>query len=442
MTVRPGASERAPREFTIGDASFARGHVAGSAITIEGPDFRTVDLAAPDSYVARMSTMPPIPEGRHADGCAELRRDVASRCDEAHQTKTAYEVMVRHVRDLRRDLVAAQHQQSTAEAAAEPGSRRAEKAKARETYEGARRAADDPEALASVTAAWAQTVDRINRAAMIAQRELSKARARVSQLQALVREAERAEQQTRMRAETSEADCLEARVRLASCEEGDGVPADAAAADVSEPRADTAAQAVVISTNASRAPLVIESMVSGDGRALELAADQIAEHTGLAPAQARLQLQELVDAIVSVASAEGFLVFDTAHRFWSALSFEESRDVVSALARLGFQFEPSQGWHAGRSPSTLDLSMALAYAGLDPRNMRDLPSAEELRLLPQSISVDARALLAAQAPDLTVDHVVHLLERRAAQLEPLWDAWGQVRPILLSPRHELGSLTG
>jgi hypothetical protein len=74
--------------------------------------------------------------------------------------------------------------------------------------------------------------------------------------------------------------------------------------------------------------------------------------------------------------------------------------------------------------------------------MRDLPGADALKELPRSISVDARGFLAARAPDLTVDHVVQALDRRAAQLEPLWNEWGQVRPILLSERRSLGSLPG
>ena len=197
-----------------------------------------------------------------------------------------------------------------------------------------------------------------------------------------------------------------------------------------------------LSEGASGEPLVIESMVSGDRRALELAASAIAEHTGGSAAEASLQLQELVDAIISTASAEGYLVFDGRHPFWALLSVEEAHDVVAALARLGFQFEPAEGWHAGRAPAPADLSMALAYAGLDARNMRHLPSAEELRSLPLSIGVDGRAFLAALAPDLAIDHLVHSLGRRAATLEPLWDAWGQVRPILMSDRRSLGSLPG
>jgi hypothetical protein len=86
--------------------------------------------------------------------------------------------------------------------------------------------------------------------------------------------------------------------------------------------------------------------------------------------------------------------------------------------------------------------MALAYAGLDARNMRGLPSAADLRDLPASIGVDARAYLVALAPDLAVDRLVRLLEGRAETLGPLWDIWGQVRPVLLSPRRALGSLPG
>ena len=110
----------------------------------------------------------------------------------------------------------------------------------------------------------------------------------------------------------------------------------------------------------------------------QLAAAEVAERTGLSPAEVQLQLQELVDAVVSVASEDGFLLFDPDHPFWAQLSFEEARDVIAALARLGFVFEPAEGWHAGRAPARRDLSMALAYAGLDARNMRDLPSTEDL----------------------------------------------------------------
>jgi hypothetical protein len=88
------------------------------------------------------------------------------------------------------------------------------------------------------------------------------------------------------------------------------------------------------------------------------------------------------------------------------------------------------------------LAMALAYAGLDARRVHGLPSSEELRALPASMGVDARAFLAARAPDLAMDQLAGLLGPRAARLGPLWDVWGLARPVLLGPRRSLGSLSG
>ena len=391
---------------------------------------------------AAMTTPPPVPDGPAADGCADLRATVASSCDEAHRALATHEAAKRHTRDLRRDLVAAQHKQAEALVAADPRTRSEEKALARAEYQRAREAAETDAQLSEATADWARALDHVNRTGRLAARAVTKANEVVGRLEAALREAERDEQTARIRAEQAEAACLDARVRLASCEEESQAPEPGEPATALKPHAGTGGHATAISETRVGGPLVIESMVSGDRRALELAAAAIADHVGVTPAEAQLQLSELVDAIVSAASEDGHLVFDTRHSFWSGLSFEEARDVIAALARLGFTLEPAEGWHSGRAPSPADLSMALAYAGLDPRNMRDLPTVDDLLVLPQSIGVDARAFLAARAPELTVDTMVHILGRRATQLEPLWDEWGQVRPILLSDRHALGSVPG
>ncbi len=389
-----------------------------------------------------MTTEGPASGGPPADGCAGQRAEVEARCGEAHAARTTHEAAVERMRELKRDQVAAQHRLDDAHAAADPALRAAEKAAARDAYQLARLAAHAEDEERAAMAAWARALDDINRAGRLAQREVSKAKAAVSTIEEALHKVQRDEGALRLRADQAEAACMDARVRLASCEEGAQAAEEAGPATVFEPHAGTGGHAVAISQTSAGAPLVIEAMVSGDRVALELAARRISEHTGLSPAEAQLQLQELVDAIVTSAAADGYLIFDTSHRFWSGLSFEEARDVVAALARLGFIFEPSEGWHAGRAPAPSDLSMALAYAGLDPRNMRDLPSTEDLAQLPRSIGVDARAFLAARAPDLTVDHLARILDRRSDQLEPLWDEWGQVRPILLSDRHSLGSLPG
>lgn len=380
--------------------------------------------------------------GPAAEGCAEQRAAVDRACAEARGAKEAHAQVVEHGRELRRELTSAQHAADEARRAADEGIRAAEKAAARDAYQLARATAASEEDLRTATAAYARALDRSNRAGLRAGRSLHQAKVTVEGIESAIAETERRQRALRLEADQAEAACLDARVRLAACEEAASAPAKVDHATRSEPHAATGGHAVAISESGSGPPLVIESLVSGDRVALELAAARISDHTGRSPAESQLQLQELVEAIISAASHDGFLVFDPGHRFWSTLSFEESRDVIAALDRLGFILEPSEGWHAGRAPAPADLSMALAYAGLDPRNMHDLPTADELATLPGTIGVDARAFLARRAPQLTVDTMVSILDRRAAELEPLWNEWGSIRPILLADRHALGSLPG
>jgi hypothetical protein len=465
--------------------------------------------------VSGMPTPVPNPAGPLADACAEVRQQAALRCEEARAAGHVHAAAVERTRLLRRDLVAATHRRDAAETAAAPGPRRAEKDRARQLYLAAREAATTDGERSEAAATWARELDRINRASRLAARSLAKARAALQVLEQSARESERTEQTLRIQAEAAEAACLDARVRLAGCEErllgavlpvpgpaavlgqgafagpagahratrppqvmppmappppvpvgfGAAAPAPAgpapgfgpgarpsslpasnaafaSASTVPLQPATVGQEAPHVLAEPHSEPLVIESMVSGDRLALDLAAAAIGERARLGAAEIRVQLQELVDAVVSAASEAGYLVFDTRHPFWAQLSEMEAADVVSGLSRLGFRFEPAEGWHAGRAPAPADLAMALAYAGLDTRLRRSLPGAEELRLLPRSIGVDARAWLAAFAPDLDMEQLVRLLESRAAKLGPLWDAWGLVRPVLLGPRHQLGSLPG
>jgi hypothetical protein len=384
-----------------------------------------------------MATSSDSPVGQSHDPCAPLRTEVAGRCEGSHAAQRAYEAAAEGTRTLKRDLVAAQHRLTAAFETADARLRTAEKASAREEYLEASQRATTQEERTEATAAWARAIDRVNRTSRLAGRAVSRARQQVAQLEAALHAAERTEQTARIRADAAEAACLDARVRLAACEEGQSGQERVGPTSAIDPFGTSAGHAVTLSGAHAGGPLIIEALVSGDEAALEGTAAALVEHSDLSPAEARLQLRELVDAILSAASSEGYLTFDERHPLWANLTVEEARLVVAALARLGFQLEPAEGWHAGRAPLPADLAVALGYAGLDARHMRNLPTAEALRLLPQSIGVDGRTFLADRAPDLTVDHMVHVLERRAAQLEPLWDAWGQVRPILLAERRSL-----
>jgi hypothetical protein len=328
--------------------------------------------------------------------------------------------------------VAAQHGVESAEAAADPGPRRVEKALAREAYQRALEVATTDGARQDAAAAWATAIDRLNRQGRLAARAQSRARARLAAAQEALTATERLEQTARFRAEAAQAACLEGRVRLAACEERvSDVPVGATSSGPDSPATGHAAR---IGEVPGPRPLVIEAMVAGDADALERAVVTIAERAVLSPAEVRLQLRELIDGVVAAAADAGYLVFDASYPLWAELTYEESRDVVVALARLGFQPEPRAGWRSGRQPAGTDLAMALGYAGMDVRYVRTLPGSVELAAMPASIGVDARAFLAAHAADLGVDQLVRLLGPRAAAMESLWDAWGQVRPVLFSER--------
>jgi hypothetical protein len=405
------------------------------------------------------------------EGCEAHRSEVHTLCEAASTSQEAHERTQRLTREARREIVAARHRHEQAQMAADPQRRSDEKDSARESYLAGIADAGDEAARSEATAAWGRAVDRANRSATLAKRTLAKTAAELTKAQDEARASERGEHEARMRAETAEATCLAARVRLAACEEAalvamaeatvaaataatspvtmEHVPAGAptnpdagpwATGSVARPPVDV--QQGSTKRAAMRAvtygqPLVIEGLIGGDRPLLELVAQRVADLTGLVSGQAVVQLQELVDAIISAASQDGFLIFDEHHRFWAHLSSAEAADVVSALGRLGFMLEPSEGWHAGRVPTALDLSMALAYAGLDARAIRGLPDKSELAELPRSIDVDAQAFLASRAPDLSLDHVVTSLGHRAETLGPLWNEWGQIRPILLSEQREL-----
>lgn len=389
--------------------------------------------------VARMAMSTGGPSEAAVDGCAELRLEVAARCDEAHAAVEVHAAAADETRARKRDVVACQHQVETALAAADPGLRRADKAAAYDAYVATHRAAASDAERTEATATWAAAIDRINRQGRLAARNVSRSRAQAATAEEALRAAQRTEQTLRFQAEAAQAACLDGRVRLAACDERlaePGSPPETSA----EPGSDPSLPAARLAAGVGAQPFVVEAILAGDDEAFEQAALTIAERAVLSPAEARLQLRELFDAVVAVAGQDGYLVFDTSYPLWSQLTVEESHDVVSALARLGFSLEPTEGWHAGRQPTNADLVMALGYAGLDTRQMRGLPGSTDLAAMPASIGVDPQAFLAAQASDLAVDDMVRVLGSRATHLEPLWDAWGQVRPVLFTRRDLLVAL--
>jgi hypothetical protein len=145
----------------------------------------------------------------------------------------------------------------------------------------------------------------------------------------------------------------------------------------------------------------------------------------------QLAVAGLVDAIIADAIEAGTLDFPTDHSFWGPFTIAQDRDIVRALASLGFRFDGLGGWLDERVPSQRDLSLALGYAGLDPMRLRHWPTEAEMAVLFQDVTVAADEHLAGAAGDLTLGELVSMLGRRADGLADLWNHWGRIRPLLL-----------
>lgn len=366
-------------------------------------------------------TAPARPAGTPATPslpAADLRSATEVACAEARAAEGRHTVAEEQLRILRRGLLEARREQAEAREVADPALLAAEKQAARDAYRLARIGAGDEDARRDLLGEYARALSRVNRGTLRARRALQRVAARLDHLEASLHEAERAERAERSRAEQARGRCLEARVRLA--------------AGVMRPTG-----AIPLATVEAGGGLVIESLLAGDEAMLASAAARLAGTAGREERAWQLGLRALVGAIMRAAAEAGHLVPDQGHQFWSTLSVEESRDVIGAFGRLGFAIEPAGGWVGGRIPTLSDLAMALAYAGLDARNLRDLPSPTDLRDLPASVAVDGRAFLAARAPDLTLERVVAALGDGTPELEPLWDEWGAVLAVLLAAPREL-----
>ena len=69
-------------------------------------------------------------------------------------------------------------------------------------------------------------------------------------------------------------------------------------------------------------------------------------------------------------------------------------------------------------------SIRARYAGRRPQAIDELW---------RGTSVDVHAYLVATAPDLDLQKLTTVLGSRASRLAELWDMWGRLRPLLLTP---------
>ena len=371
------------------------------------------------------------------DPCAGARQLAGERCAVAEQARAHAEGAAAQARDARRAYDAAVQQAETAAREADPRGIAAAKEAARRAFREATAGARDRHAQELAATVWLTEINRINRDRRMALAQASTATTRMEQLLPTIEALALAADAARITAETATAACNDARNALAVCEEA-GVDSRAADLIAPEPPRDRSPDERPaeepddgrIVGHGGRQPAIYR-LLEGDAGTMARVVDA-AVRTPDERRQLQLDLSGLVDAIVAGAIEQAFLDFPSGNRFWAGLTRLESREVAVGLAGLGYRFDGLGGFDGGRVPSARDLSLAVGYAGLDPRRIRQWPTEAESRELYRGVTVAADEYLASMAPELSLSELVALLGRRSETLADLWNQWGHVRPLLMA----------
>ena len=364
--------------------------------------------------------------------CAAARADVDSRCAEAERLAAAAVAHQQQLRDVRQQLmeVSAQH-----EVDARVRDRRqisVGKDAARSTYQTAMSQADSDADQREAARVWLREIDRLNRQVEQAERRSVEVLRRTNELEQALPGVELAADAARIAAEGAHEACLVARRVLAACEER------AAGAGVVRSSGSVTAMARARPRDRLERPRAhgvapIALVLRGDRKTLLGIALRLAEETGVEAGRLQLLLLELREAIAARALENQALRFPDHHPFWSQFTLPDGRLVATNLSSMGYRFDGRAGWVDGHSPKTRELSVAVSSVGLDPRTMHRPDGQEAIDALWQGTTVEVEEFLAARAPDLELQDVMTCLGPHAARLAELWDMWGRLRPLLLTP---------
>jgi len=380
------------------------------------------------------------------DPCADQRRIAEERCAVADRLAAQAEGAAATLRDAQRSYDDHQTRAARAAELADPRVLREAKDAAQAAFRAASAAAGSHAAVEAAATTWLGEINRINQAAHDAttalRREQEAANALVTVIERLSVEADAA----RITAEGARDACLHARESVAACEEavarGTSSPdvgqatapltdPDAVERSRAELDADDGSLDLAIAASQAGEPVIFR-LLRADRPTLDLVVGRLAGDDPTERRRWQLQVTELVDAILARAIEASCLEFPTEHRFWAGFSREQSREIVTALASLGYHFDGMGGFSDARIPSQRDLSLAVGFAGLDPMRIRHWPNETEMPELLRDVEVAGDEYLATNAGGLTLGEMVAVLGRRADGLTDLWNAWGRIRPFLLA----------
>lgn len=181
-------------------------------------------------------------------------------------------------------------------------------------------------------------------------------------------------------------------------------------------------------------PPLISRLVVGDRSALAELVERLAGPDPEARRRWGACLSAFVGAVVAAAIERSYFMFPRDHPFWSQFTREQARQVAHCLAALGFRYDGRGGIVDERVPVKRDLSVAAGEAGVPTVRIRYWPAPEEAAQLFRELAIDTTALLANEAPGITMGQLMRLLGRRASEMADLWNEWERVRPLLVSGR--------
>ena len=430
------ATATGPQAGMVGIAVTKGEDPALTALRARGGSRTAVALLEPEAPApSAASTGSASAQGSAAiERCAEERRVADERCELATRARARAEEAANALRLAQRAYDAHEAAAGGAAERADPRAVRAAKEEAQRSFHQATRAAANPEGVEGAARDWLREINRINTEAREAVALVARERSAASQVGAGLERMSLESDAARIGADTAEAACVEARTTVAECDERRAedpaaylLPPMPTVLDQDRTDAD---EVLGIAMEAGATPRIFR-LLHGDETAMTTLVGALAAGEPDQAAHWRDLVTALIDAILADAIEAAALAFPADDPFWGPFSLTQARDVVRALGSLGYRFDGRGGWLDERVPTQRDLSMALAYAGLDPMRVRHWPDEEASQALFSDVHVAADEYLADNAGDLTLGEMVTMLGRRADALAELWNQWGTIRPLLL-----------
>ncbi|HET7830475.1 MAG TPA: hypothetical protein VFL03_13015 [Candidatus Limnocylindrales bacterium] len=392
-----------------------------------------------------------------ADPCDVPRRLVDERCTVASEARDHAKAAADALREAQRAYDTLREHLDLAEKVADPREIAGAKDELHRRFRQANERATDAESAEAAAREWLDAINELNRRSKEAARFLesggTELRAAGPRIERLALEADAA----RISAEGAESACRDARERLAECEEAETRAAAGRARGGGDPGPDaepephpfdavwpgesesTRTQSLTDDADEGDVPVLggpgmplVIRVLRGDRDARDRLVATLAGTDAEATRSWQLRITALVDAIVARAIEDGYLDLPDDDPFWGLFTYAERREVVGALSALGYRYDGLHGFADGRVPAARDLALAVGYAGLDRMRIRTWPRESDAARLYEHATVAGDEWLANQADDLSLGRMVDALGSRAADLADVWNAWGRVRPALLS----------